>query len=267
MNVAYDDLYQVAVERGNKRVGKGAFAAAARTLARCVVTDAHYGLYWQDASVKTRESRQEIFLKARGLAEAFKQDRKIYLAAKALVQSGQAEDFRVALTQLAENFTEDSTDGVEGFVANETSELRGVSLQAMIVCEEKKAEFGWFVRSSEGESFHSTLRRQRDAAREAIAAWRRQRALAVEGLSGLSEAMRALGLDPDKMSVLVYVEDSYSSGNCHPGTAAWMRENGFYGRKFVEAPQLASFWSDSRVRRVIVAAISRAVNGALEQVA
>lgn len=268
VKVAMADLYTVAEERGNKRVGKGAFVAAARTLARYTVDGAHYGLdYWQDASVKTRESRQEIFVKARGLAEAFKADRKVYLAAKALVQSGQAADFRVALQQLETEFTADNTDGVEGFVANETSTFRGLSIQAMIVCEEKSASASWFVRSSEGESFHSILGRPRDAAREAVAAWRRQRAMAAEGLSGLEEAMRHLGLDPDMMSVLVKVEDSYSAGNCHPGTASWMRENGLIGRKFVGAPQLARFWSDPRVRRVILQAITRVADGVLEKVA
>lgn len=289
VKVAMADLYSVAEEKGNKRVGKGAFVAAARTLARYVVDRAHYGLgtvgyryvnkgVWQaPPSVVTRESRQEIFEKARGLALAFKADRKVYLAAKALVQSGQAKDFRAALQQLEKEFTVDSTDGVEGFVGNETSALfRGLSVQRMILFADirrrrgsrvsgQKAEFGWFVRSSEGESFHSTLGRPRDAAREAIAAWRRQRAMSAEGLSGLSEAMRHLGLNPDMMSVYVKVEDSYSAGNCQPGTSSWMRQNEFNGRKFIGAPILARFWSDLRVRRVILQAITRVAKGMLEE--
>lgn len=267
VKVANADLYTVAEEPGNKRTGKGAFAAAARTLARYTVDGAHYGLCDWHGSFRTRGSRQEIFVKARGLRQAFQADRKVYLAAKALVKADQAVDFRAALQQLDEEFTMDTTDGVEGFVANETNTIQGLSVQAMIACEKKSASFGWFVQNSEGESFHSTLGRPRDAAREAVRAWRRQRAMAAEGLSGFSDAMRHFGLDPERMSILVCIQDSYAAGNCEWGTGNWLREQGLLRRKYMGAPQLAKFWTDYRVRRVIVQAISRVANGALEKVA
>ncbi len=86
---------------------------------------------------------------------------------------------------------------------------------------------------------------------EAIAAWRAQDtaaavAFAVRDLTAFLRGAET-GVCP-----LVYRADSYSAGNCRPGTDFWVRRAGYANRKFIPGIWLIDYLQDDRVKRVVL---------------
>jgi hypothetical protein len=63
--------------------------------------------------------------------------------------------------------------------------------------------------------------------------------------------------EKDEVEHLVLLEDSFSAGNCRPGTMSWLNSHGWHGRQFVRARELVLHAHDSRVQNVLNAAARR----------
>lgn len=102
---------------------------------------------------------------------------------------------------------------------------------------------------SSGESYHGgwdTERAIRDAIQAFRARWRENaKRRREEAERAAEEALLS------SVEVLVYTQDSYAVGNCVEGTRGFASQNGFLGRPFVPARELASFEGRPEVARVL----------------
>jgi hypothetical protein len=240
-----------------RATGKGARVAALVTLKNFLAT--HFGM--DPAQFK----KLDAFFAARGLATAMKEDAPVRFWAGARVTAGEFTSLREAM-QSKNRLVVDKTDGVELTLdsANVTI-LHGVTATLgygvrsggyhrceIVVCE-------FLVRAGE-RTFHAEYReydrkyRKADPARiatsQALEAWRKQDA-------ATAIARKELALpDPDRVSVLVYKNDSRAVGNCLPGTEAFMCSIGVDPhRPFAGIHILLPYIEQSRVRAVVSYAV------------
>lgn len=212
-----------AISSGSKRVGKMALDLAAMTISQYCQN----GRDWKYLGYLTGSSR-EILIKARGLREAIHDSHIITRWAIEKVEEGEFACIREALT--SNRLSADETDGVLLWVDSAThTTLHGVmAVKGWNIHGNKY----WLVKAGE-RSYHSDgWQEAKEAVRNALWSWRRQRQLERHGKKLLDS------LQPDDREILIWREDSYASGNCEPGTRAFANRSGWSDREFVPAAWL-----------------------------
>lgn len=161
------------------------------------------------------------------------------------------------LTVYHEHSVTDNSDGVQARRRPEPSYRRlGIAVYDILVetHNEKGYRVGVAVRKlvmrlADNRTYHSSSEWGYDSdescVREALAAWKRQDQLIRENADLVGFLKGEKGFCP-----LIYREDSYSAGNCDPGTASWLRERGWGGKTFIPGPWLIPYLDQNRVRNV-----------------
>lgn len=111
----------------------------------------------------------------------------------------------------------------------------------------------WLVRKGE-RTYHSDWVKPVDAALQAFRAWKEQDRLEADASNRYPEVVAFLKGEGGTCP-LITREDSYRAGNCQPGTEAWVREMGWVGKTFIPGPALIPHLQDTRVLRVVQAAL------------
>lgn len=141
---------------------------------------------------------------------------------------------------------QDESDGVIARCESEPRLVKcGVSVYRIAIDGKFQIEMQWLVRTAEGRTYHSQWGGPREALQDALRAWKCQDELAAKDADLVGFLNGNHGYCP-----LVVREDSYQAGNCSSGTEAWLRERGWYERKFIPAAWLAPHLDHSLVRNV-----------------
>lgn len=212
-----------AISSGSKRVGKMAVNLAAMTISQYCQS----GREWKYLGHLTGSSR-EILMKARGLRDSIRDSHIMTRWAIEMVEDGQFACIRDAVA--SGRLSADETDGVLLWVDSAThTALHGVTAVKGWSTHGNKY---WLVKAG-GRSYHSDgWQEAREAVRNTLWAWRRQRQLERHEKKILDS------LQPDDREILIWREDSYASGNCEPGTRAFANRSGWTNREFVPAAWL-----------------------------
>lgn len=194
---------------------------------------------------------RSVLIKSRGLRDAISGPRGKLCWAFDRVEAGEFSCLREALENQCLFY--DTTDGVELWLDIKSEEvLHGVRTM------KGYSNYGgahWLVLRG-GRSYHLEINPyrkegRRSAIRLALQAWKRR---AEEDARDQAFLQKIL---PEDRTILVFVSDSLATGNCRPGTMAFMRSNGWGGRSFVPAPWLVRYKSREDVRRVLTSVASK----------
>ena len=178
------------------------------------------------------------------------------IAVSAFLAGGYARSFREARDFLVEYHKcsiVDTSDGVDGKRAVEPYFSKmGVAIFKIAVPVVTRrgyrvgTRFEKLVKSAYGRTYHSSNWTDgKDLIREASAAWKRQDELAAEAADFIAFLKGDQGVCP-----LVYLDDSYRSGNCQSGTESWLRSHGWADREFIPAVWLIPYLDEGLVRNV-----------------
>ncbi len=249
LHVSWLALGDMMLKGSIRSVGKAAKLAAAGTIKHFL----NGGGKRKRLPFSSATKSLEILIKARGLRELIQAPRPVMCWAVDRVEAGEFSCFREALTSASRLIT-DQTDTVSLVV----DPISATSTHG-VVATKGWAENGaptWLLtagqRSYHAESWYDDdCRSRRQAIQAALSAWGKQKKLEREN----REFMRKL--QPADRSILVYIEDSLSAGNCRPGTESWMRAHGLAGKRFVGVHVLLKHMHEDRVRRVLQAVANR----------
>lgn len=102
----------------------------------------------------------------------------------------------------------------------------------------------WLV-TMNGRTYHSNQDDAREALKQAIWAWKKQKKLQARNAKLIGFLNGDQGYSP-----FVYLQDSYDAGNCSAGTTSWLQKRGWSDRKFIPGRWLVPHLSDDLVRNV-----------------
>lgn len=255
-----------------RRTGKGARLAAEITL-RDLLTN-HFGM-------QVNKKGWDVFLMARGMATAFKEEPIIRKWAGSRIEVGEFACLREAL-QAKSRLIVDTTDGVKLTLDPTTTVIvHGISVTEGYAIEtssrrRRRVYFNTqYLIKWGARSFHTPFYRyspasswcpvregssERAAVGQALKAWQLQD-------KAEEMAKREVAL-PGNVSLLVFKADSYRVGNCQAGTEAFMAQIGIEPSKpFVPADVLLPHITrDSRAKAVYMHARQQLKNLVAAQV-
>lgn len=248
LSVSWSALGQAMVVR--RQVGKAAIWAAEETVRRYLeYYDSRFQYY------KKRDLMQERFFylkTARGLREMKNFPDTVQRWAMSRCLDGEFGSLREALA-VSDRLRYDTTDGVEMLVDPRISQLHGVEIRAGWV--KSRGRFGnngrlYLLRQVRtGRTYHADSHLSpREAVKRAIGAWRRQAVLEAKEADLIGFLQGKWGYSP-----LVYRGSSYKAGNCQAGTEAWLKRQGWSGRKFIPGIWLIPHLGENLVKNTAMA--------------
>ncbi len=247
------------LRRNQRRVGKISIEAAAHSIFLSIIRQGECDLYpwgwWEDCPTIVREKVISILSLGRGLEKFTTATPAVKSWVLSRINAGEFSNLREALAASA-RLVPDSTDGVD-LMIDPTLSTRRLGVECKVGWNREGELVTLAVQVGTSRTHHQEWGKrcfpphQQVIERNAISAWRRQAEMERQNSALLST------FEKDEVEHLVLLEDSFSAGNCRPGTMSWLNSHGWHGRQFVRARELVLHAHDSRVQNVLNAAARR----------